>query len=300
MLSWVIAVATMTLGNFVALLQEDLKRLLAYSSIAHAGYLMIGVTVAFANGRHGTAALPRRRGDPLLPGGLRADDPGGLRGDHRPADRGPPGRGGPAARRAWAGPSPGWRGAMAICLLSLSGIPPLLGFWAKFEIFTSALAAQGLDDSWSFLVLAILGVLNAAVGAYYYLRIVVLMYLYPAKEELRFRGGWPVAASVAACAGLTVVLGLFWAPVPRRPARPPAPRPPIPPRPARPSRMSPTRGLEMRTIRGYGVQRCPHLRRTRRSRHWIITRSALSHAAPPVDPELLPSNRASRAMILPE
>jgi NADH-quinone oxidoreductase subunit N len=104
-------------------------------------------------------------------------------------------------------------GAMAICLLSLSGIPPLLGFWAKFEIFTSALAAQGLDDSWSFLLLAILAVLNSAVGAYYYLRIVVLMYLNPAKEELRFRGGWPVAASVAACAGLTVVLGLFWAPV---------------------------------------------------------------------------------------
>ena len=72
---------------------------------------------------------------------------------------------------------------MAICLLSLSGIPPLLGFWGKFEIFASALAAQGLDDSWSFLVLAILGVLNSAVGAYYYLRIVVLMYLSPAKEE---------------------------------------------------------------------------------------------------------------------
>ena len=53
MLSWVIAAATMVWGNFVALLQEDLKRLLAYSSIAHAGYMMVGVTAAFANDRHG-------------------------------------------------------------------------------------------------------------------------------------------------------------------------------------------------------------------------------------------------------
>src|SRR5262249_7019083 len=82
--------------------------------------------------------------------------------------------------------------------------------WGKFEIFASALAARSLDDSWSMLALAILGVLNAAVGAYYYLRIVVLMYLSPAQDEVRVRGGWPVASSVAACAGLTVVLGLFW------------------------------------------------------------------------------------------
>ncbi len=212
MLSWAIAVATMIVGNFVALLQEDLKRLLAYSSIAHAGYLMIGVTVAFANGRHGTELYLGAQGILFYLVAYALMTLGafgviiGLRiGDRRVETvRQLTGLG-------WTQPWPAF--AMAICLLSLSGIPPLLGFWGKFEIFASALAAQGLDDSWSFLVLAILGVLNSAVGAYYYLRIVVLMYLVPAKEELRFRGGWPVAASVAACAGLTVVLGLFWGPV---------------------------------------------------------------------------------------
>ena len=168
-------------------MQEDLKRLLAYSSIAHAGYLMIGVTVAFANGRHGTELYLGTEGILFYLVAYALMTLGafgviiGLRiGDRRVETvRQLTGLG-------WTQPWPA--SAMAICLLSLSGIPPLLGFWGKFEIFASALAAQGLDDSWSFLVLAILGVLNSAVGAYYYLRIVVLMYLVPAKEELRFAG----------------------------------------------------------------------------------------------------------------
>ena len=114
------------------------------------------------------------------------------------------------AGAGWAQP---WLGAaLAVCLLSLSGIPPLIGFWGKFEIFTSALAAQGMEESW-FVWLAIVGVLNAAIGAYYYLRIVVLMYLSPAREPIGTRGGWPVGVSVAVCVGLTVALGIFWAPV---------------------------------------------------------------------------------------
>jgi NADH-quinone oxidoreductase subunit N len=56
-LTWVLAVVTMTLGNCVALAQDDLKRLLAYSSIAHAGYLLIGVAVAFRNGAGGTGSV---------------------------------------------------------------------------------------------------------------------------------------------------------------------------------------------------------------------------------------------------
>lgn len=214
-LCWIIAAATMTLGNFVALLQEDLKRLLAYSSIAHAGYLMIGVTVAFANGQHETPLYHGAEGILFYLVAYALMTLGvfgviiGLRIGDRPVEviRQLTGLG-------WTQP---WAAAaMAICLLSLSGIPPLLGFWGKFEVFASALAMQDSDQSGSFLALAILGVLNAAVGAYYYLRIVVLMYLNPAKEEfksVRFRGGWPVAASVGTCAVLTAVLGLFWAPV---------------------------------------------------------------------------------------
>jgi NADH-quinone oxidoreductase subunit N len=120
-------------------------------------------------------------------------------------------------------------------LLSLSGIPPLLGFWAKFQIFTAALAAESMGESRAFVMLAIIGVLNAAVGAFYYLRIVVLMYLSPSQQPVQLRGGWPVAVSVGACAGLTVLLGLFWTPVAataRAAARAavahPAPAPPVP------------------------------------------------------------------------
>jgi NADH-quinone oxidoreductase subunit N len=211
-LSSVIAVATMVLGNFVALLQEDLKRLLAYSSIAHAGYLMIGVAVAFANGQHGTRLFYGTEGIffYLVTYALMTLGAFGaiiaLRIGDRPVES--------VRQLAGLGWTQPWAGlALAICLLSLSGIPPLLGFWAKFEIFASALAAQGLGDSWSFLGLAVVGVLAAAVGAYYYLRIVVLMYLSPAQDQVQVRGGWPVAASVATCAGLTVVLGLLWAPV---------------------------------------------------------------------------------------
>jgi NADH-quinone oxidoreductase subunit N len=214
-LSWVIAAATMILGNFVALLQEDLKRLLAYSSIAHAGYLMIGVTAAFANGQHGTALYHGAEGIIfyLVAYALMTLGTFGvilmLRVGDRPVETVPQ-----LAGVGWTRP---WAGlALAICLLSLSGIPPLLGFWGKFEIFASALAAQSSDDSWSFLWLAMIGVLSAAIGAYYYLRIVVLMYLSPAQEDVRVRAGWPLIASVAACAGLTLVLGVFWAPVARR------------------------------------------------------------------------------------
>lgn len=209
MLSWIIAAATMILGNFVALLQENLKRLLAYSSIAHAGYLMVGVTAAFAIGQHGTELYHGAEGIffylvaySLMTLGAFAVIIA-LRIGDRPVE---------SVRQlaglGWTRPWPAL--ALSICLLSLSGIPPLIGFWGKFEIFASALSAQGMDSSWSLLVLAIIGVLSSAVGAYYYLRIVVLMYLSPAQGEVQVRGGWPLASTIAACAGLTVVLGLFW------------------------------------------------------------------------------------------
>ncbi len=218
MVAWIMAVITMTLGNTVALTQENLKRLLAYSSIAHAGYLLIGVAVAFRNepgveGRYlylGTEGMlfylvayalmtlgafgvivllsrPERVVETV-------DDLAGL------------GRTRPVAALA-----------MAVCLFSLAGIPPFAGFWGKFELFASAFSASHGSDARMFQWLAIIGVLNSAVGAYYYLRIVVVMYLRPAPATapLAPRPGWPTVAAVAACAGLSVILGLFPAPVGR-------------------------------------------------------------------------------------
>jgi NADH-quinone oxidoreductase subunit N len=103
--------------------------------------------------------------------------------------------------------------ALAICLLSLAGIPPLIGFWAKFEIFGSLLAAGQRGDSLLYVLLAIVGMLSAAAGAYYYLRIVVVMYLRPAKEDVTLGGGWPVALSVGVCASLSLILGLYSTPI---------------------------------------------------------------------------------------
>jgi len=212
MLSWIIAAATMIWGNFVALLQDDLKRLLAYSSIAHAGYLMIGVTAAFANDRYtggiyfgsesiffylvayALMTLGTFGGFISLRFKDRAvetvDDLAGL---------------------GWTHP---WSAlGLSICLLSLSGIPPLAGFWGKFEIFSSLLAAGQGDQSGPFIILAVIGMLSAAVGAYYYLRLVVVMYFRQSREPIHIGGGWPVAVAVSACAGLTVILGLYSSPL---------------------------------------------------------------------------------------
>jgi NADH-quinone oxidoreductase subunit N len=211
-LSWIIAAATMVLGNFVALLQDNLKRLLAYSSIAHAGYLMVGVTAAFANDRPGSALYFGSEGIFFylvayalmilgVFGGLvslrfqnraveTVDDLGGL---------------------GWTHPWPAL--ALSICLLSLTGIPPLAGFWGKFQIFASLLGAGQGDRAGPFITLAIVGMLSAAAGAYYYLRLVVVMYFRPSREPLQVVGGWPVAAAVSACATLTVLVGLYSAPI---------------------------------------------------------------------------------------
>jgi NADH-quinone oxidoreductase subunit N len=207
-LTWILAAATMTLGNTVALLQNNLRRLLAYSSIAHAGYILIGVAAAFNAGAGpgysilgtqgilfylaayafmtlGVFGLIIALGTPENPVET-VDDLSGL-----------------AQTRPWAA------FGMAICLFSLAGIPPLLGFWGKFQIFWAAVASTANGDPRKFQVLAVIGMLNAAVGAYYYLRIIVGMYLRPATRAIEPRAGWPTVASATACVLLTLFLGIF-------------------------------------------------------------------------------------------
>jgi NADH-quinone oxidoreductase subunit N len=159
----VLAVLTMTLGNLAALKQDNIKRLLAYSSIAHAGYLLIGV-VAIAT--VGDAA----RG-PLLYylvaytfttiGAFAVVSWLGSRGDER------------LLLDDWAGLAsrhPVAALAMTIFMLSLGGVPPTAGFFAKFYLFRAALEKSGL------LSLVIIAVLNSVVSVYYYLRVVTAMY----------------------------------------------------------------------------------------------------------------------------
>ncbi len=194
-------------GNFVGLLQNNLRRLLAYSSIAHAGYMMVGVTAAFANDQHGGTLY---RGSEsvifyLATYALMTLGAFGaiiaLSANGRPVEAVDD-----LAGIGWTRPYLAL--GLTICLLSLSGIPPLAGFWGKFEIFAALFGAAQGDNLVAFVLLAVIGLLSAAAGAFYYLRLVVTMYLRPATHEVRVGGGWPVALAVSACAGLTVIVGL--------------------------------------------------------------------------------------------
>jgi NADH-quinone oxidoreductase subunit N len=111
----------------------------------------------------------------------------------------------------WVAPWPAL--GLSLCLLSLTGIPPLAGFLGKFEIFAAALAARARVETSGFLMLAVIGMLTSAIGAYYYLRIIVVMYLRPSRQPIEMSGGWPIAIAVGACAGLSVLLGVFSAPL---------------------------------------------------------------------------------------
>lgn len=223
-LSWIIAVVTMTLGNTVALAQTNLKRLFAYSSIAHAGYLMIGITVAFRNGDianhpadpNHLAPFPQELGSEavlfylvayaLMTLGAFAviiglstperpvetiDDVAGLARSH-----------------------PVMALAMAVCLFSLAGIPPLAGFLGKFNLFVAAFEASNDADARMYQSLALIGVINSAIGAYYYLKIVVAMYTgEPTGEPLRPHLSWPTATAIGTCSTLTLLLGLWGQPI---------------------------------------------------------------------------------------
>jgi NADH-quinone oxidoreductase subunit N len=159
----VLAILTMTVANLVALAQTNIKRLLAFSSIAHAGYLMIAVVSRPEAGV--TAILFYLVGYGLMTIGAFAVL--GVVG------RGDPQREVGYSLEAWSGI--GWRRpwlgvAMTIFLLSLTGIPLTAGFFGKYLVFKSAIEIEHYS-------LAIIGMLNAAVAAYYYLHLLVVMYM---------------------------------------------------------------------------------------------------------------------------
>jgi NADH-quinone oxidoreductase subunit N len=192
-LIWVVAALSMTLGNVGALVQQNVKRLLAYSSIAHAGYVLVAFaalpdngipaamfyTASYAAMNVGAFAVVSH----IAGAGERyvtLDDYAGM------------------GRR-----SPLLAATLTIFLLSLIGIPMTGGFFAKFYVFSAALQANLVG-------LTIIGVLNSAVGAYYYLRIIVVMYMREAREELPATPVSPaLGAALAISAAATLYLGLL-------------------------------------------------------------------------------------------
>lgn len=190
-----LAVLTMTLGNLAALAQGSLKRMLAYSSIAHAGYILVGVAaggeglggvlyylMAYALMNVGAFAvvLALERREDL---DLTLEAVAGL-GRHYP----------------WL------TAAMTIFLLSLAGVPPLAGFLGKLYVFSAAVK-NGL------LWLAIVGVLNAVVSAFYYLRVVLVMAFRPPEGERAMASCPALGTALALSAAGTVLLGLWPAPL---------------------------------------------------------------------------------------
>jgi NADH-quinone oxidoreductase subunit N len=182
----ILAALTMTLGNLAAIRQDNVKRLLAYSSISHAGYLLIGAKPAVlfylasytftTLGAFGVLAWIGNRADERL----YIDDWAGL-GTKRPA----------VAL------------AMTIFLLSLGGVPPTGGFFGKFYLFRAAMESPQLY--W----LVAVGILNSIVSVYYYLRIVVAMYFRESTRALAPTDGASMRLGILLTAIAVVLLGVF-------------------------------------------------------------------------------------------
>jgi NADH-quinone oxidoreductase subunit N len=191
---WIVAVVTMTAGNVIALVQNNIKRMLAYSAIAHAGYVMVGMA---AGGGHdaGPAILYYLLAYAFTNLGAFAVVVA--------LDRGAETHDQIADYRGLAHDHPGLAGAMALCLLSLIGVPPLAGFVAKFYIFAAALNA-GLV--W----LVVIAVLNSVISAYYYFGVIVAMYMQEggvAVERMSRRPGLLISVAIGA-AGV-IAIGVY-------------------------------------------------------------------------------------------
>jgi NADH-quinone oxidoreductase subunit N len=202
-----LAILTMLFGNLLALPQRSVKRMLAYSSVAHAGYLLVGVVAAGAVGAR-EAALSSVLfylaaytatviGAFAVVGAMeRREAPG-----EEPSDTWDLSRVAGLARRR-----PGVAFVMAVFMFSLAGIPPTAGFIAKLLIFRAAITAQAYG-------LAVAGVLTSALGAYYYLRVVVYMYMRAPEPEEEARLSPALGVALAASAVAVVVLGIGPGPI---------------------------------------------------------------------------------------
>jgi len=190
---WIAAALSMTLGNLGALVQNNVKRLLAYSSIAHAGYLLVAFAAAPNLGT--SAAMFYTAAYAAMNLGAFAVVSHFANAGERYVDL--------EDYEGLGRTSPLLAATLTIFLLSLIGIPMTGGFFAKFYVFSAAVKANLI---W----LTIIGVLNSGVGAYYYLRIIVMMYMREARKEVPVTP-LPLALrlAIAVCLWATIYLGIF-------------------------------------------------------------------------------------------
>ena len=198
---WWLAVLTMLAGNLMALMQENLKRMLAYSSIAHAGYILVGLAVG---GEQAGAAmlyyLAAYAFTNLGAFGVIVAVSGGDKELENISD--------------WSGLAyryPFMGAAMALCLFSLIGMPPTAGFFAKFYLFYSAVAAGDIP-------IVIIGVISSMISLYFYLKVIVTMYMrdpdreiVPASPNMSVRLGVLLSAFAVLYLGIVPGTALEWA-----------------------------------------------------------------------------------------
>jgi NADH-quinone oxidoreductase subunit N len=195
-LIWVVAALSMTLGNIGALVQDNVKRLLAYSSIAHAGYLLVAFA-ALPNNGIPAAMFYTASYAAMNVGAFAVISHIGGEGERYVTLEDYEGLG----RR-----SPLLAATLTIFLLSLIGIPITGGFFAKFYVFSAALQANLVG-------LVIIGVLNSAVASYYYLRLMVVMYMREAREDVPVS---PVPLGLGAALAISLAATIYLGVLPGR------------------------------------------------------------------------------------
>jgi proton-translocating NADH-quinone oxidoreductase chain N len=184
----------MTIGNVIAISQTNIKRMLAYSSIAQAGYMLIGFVVGTAGGIEGvlyyifayTLMNLGAFGCVILVSNYLKSD----------------------AIEDYAGlykKDPVTSFMLSIFLLSLTGVPPLAGFWGKFLVFNAAIQSK-------FILLAVVGVINSIVAAYYYMRIIKFMYLEEPKAKEIGPKSVPLQIALAIVTAGVLIAGLYVTP----------------------------------------------------------------------------------------
>jgi NADH-quinone oxidoreductase subunit N len=197
MLLAVLAGLTMIIGNALALAQKNMKRLLAYSSIAHAGYILIGVASAYGSSL-GASGATFYLGTYLVTN-LAAFGVVTIVGRVMGSDE-------IACYAGLSRRSPGLALALLAALLSLGGVPPFAGFVGKVFVFASAIQSGMV---W----LAVLGILNSVLGLYYYLTVLKVVYLYRSDEEnhpILVTRPWSIALTV--CVAGVILLGTVFGP----------------------------------------------------------------------------------------
>jgi NADH-quinone oxidoreductase subunit N len=192
-LVWALAAVTMVVGSVVAIAQRDIKRMLAYSSIAQAGFILVGLTAGTQHGIQSVmfylVAYPV-----MVIGAFAVVMLVSVRGERHTSL---------ASYSGLARRSPFLAAMLALFLLSLAGIPPTVGFVAKVGVFSAAIQA----GSWPLVVIAVLA---SVVAAFFYLRVIVLMYMRdPQPEDDQLRPAPVAGVAVVVPAVLTVLLGVL-------------------------------------------------------------------------------------------